>query len=109
MCWRPEREGYGRAPNATDISYGSLRCRTDLGHVVSLPTTGPLYGTIGFELTTYMYGWFLCRKPRPQVQRSNKCTLRQWIQTLSRLIHVRRAWVYGGPILLYPESPRRYY
>ena len=56
---------------------------------------------MGFELTTYMYGWSLCRKPRPQVQRSNTCSLRQWIQTLSRLL--RRAAVYGGPILLFPS------
>ena len=51
MCWRPE-EGYDRAPNATDIPLGSLGARPTPGHVVSLSTTGTLYGTMGLELTT---------------------------------------------------------
>ena len=45
MCWRPE-EGYGRAPNAIDFPYGSLGARPTPYRVVSLSTTGPLYGTI---------------------------------------------------------------
>ena len=32
MCWRPE-EGYGRAPNAIDIPYGSLGAQSTPGHV----------------------------------------------------------------------------
>ena len=68
---------------------GSLRCPIDQGHVVSLPTTGPLYGTMGFDLTTYIYGWSLCRKHRPQVQRYNTCTLRQWSQNPQSLFTTR--------------------
>ena len=61
---------------------------------------------MGFELTIYMYKWSLCRKPRPQVQRSNACKLRQRIQTLSRLLRRHR---YTEDLFFYtPESRRRY-
>ena len=102
MCWRPEWEGYGQAPNVIDISYGSLRCPTDPGHVVSLQTTGPLYGTMGFELTIYMYQWSLCRKPRPQVQRSNA-------NGFNPLVAFYDAHMYTEDLFFYtPESRRRY-
>ena len=63
MCGRPEEEVwqvYGRTPKVIDIFLGSLfnikgaRLTLTPGHFISSPTTGTLYGTMGFELTAYI-------------------------------------------------------